>query len=142
MDGCMSVLVRLFFNWSVSIYSKIQNFFKTFYSQQSLYNGVHLLQFLNAVICSLITTFFKCIVLHQILPQFSTIMLTQVLEIIIFGKDYSNLREQGQHLLQQKRRILLALHFLKKYPTQNFFSLVPKNSFAPKGTFSIKLIGV
>ena len=130
---------------------------KTFYLQQSLYSGVHLLQFLNAVICSLIALFFKCIKLHQILPQFSTINLALALDINIFERDYSNLnnpipskdinlwyiykvycREQGQHLMQQKRRTLLALHFLKKYPSQDFFlNLVPKESFAPKCTFSI-----
>ena len=56
-----------------------------------MYTGVHLLQFLNAVICSLITLFFKCIKLHQILSQFSTINLAQALGISIFGRDYSNL---------------------------------------------------
>ena len=143
MDGCISVLVRLFFNWSVSIYSKL-----TFYLQQSLHTGVHLLQFLNAVICSLITLFFKCIKLHQILSQFSTINLAQALDINIFERDYSNLnnpipskdinlqyiykvycREQGQHLMQQKRRTLLALHFFKKISYLGFFqcqkSLLP-----------------
>ena len=103
---------------------------QTFYLQQFLYTGVHLLQFLNAVICSLITLFFKCIKLHQILSQFSTINLAPALDINIFERDYSNLnnpipskdinlqyiykvycREQGQHLMQQKRRTLLALHF-------------------------------
>ena len=154
MDGCVSVLVRLFFNCSMSIYSKY-----TFYLQWSLYTGVHLLQFLNAVICSLTTLFFKCIKLHQILFQFSTINLAQVLDINIFGRDYSNLnnpipskdinlqyiykvycRQQGQHVMQQKRRTLLALHFLKKnIRPWIFINLVPKESFAPKCTFSIKL---
>ena len=128
MDGCISVLVRLFFNWSMSIYSK----YKLFYIQQSLYTGVHLSQFLNAAICILVTLFFKCIKLHQILSQCSTINLAQVLSINIFGRDYSNLntpipskdinlqyiykvycRESGQHLMQQKRRTLLALHFFQ-----------------------------
>ena len=113
---------------------------KTFHLQCSLYTGVHLLQFLNTVICSLITLFFKCIKLHQILSQFSTINLAQALDINIFERDYSNLnnpipskdinlqyiykvycREQGQHLVQQKRRIFLALYFSNKYRTQNFF---------------------
>ena len=57
----------------------------------NLYTGVHLLQFLNAVIFSLITLSFKYIKLHQILSQFSTINLAQVLSINIFGRDYSNL---------------------------------------------------
>ena len=95
--------------------------------EQSLNTGVHLLQFLNAVICSLITLFFECIKLHQILSQFSTINLAQVLDINIFGRYYSNLnntipskdidlqyiwkvycREQEQNLMQQKRRTVLA----------------------------------
>ena len=63
----------------------------TFYLQQPLYTGVHLLQFLNAVICSLITLFFKCIKLHQILSQFYIINLAQVLDINIFGREYSDL---------------------------------------------------
>ena len=102
----------------------------TFYLQQSLYTGVHLLQFLNAVICSLITLFFKCIKIHQILSQFSTVNLALALDINIFKGDSSNLnnpipskyinlwhiykvycREQRQHLMQQKRRTLLALYF-------------------------------
>ena len=130
MDGCISVLVRLFFNWSLSIYSKYKLFI---FSKQSLYTGVHLLQFLNAVICSLITLFFKCIKLHQILSQFSTINLAQALDINIFERDYSNLnnpipskdinlwyiykvycREQGQHLMQQKKKNSFGSTFLKK----------------------------
>ena len=62
-----------------------------FYIQYSLYTVFHLLQFLNAVICSLITLFLNSIKLHQIKSQFSTINLAQVLEINIFGRDYSNL---------------------------------------------------
>ena len=145
MDGCISVLVRLFFNWSMNIYSK----YKLFIFSSLLYTGAHLLQFSNAVICSLITLFFKCIKLHQILSQFSTINLAQALDIIIFGRDYSNLnnpipsqdinlqyiynvycREQGQNLMRQKRRTLLALHFLKTFSAQDFFNSLPKQSFA------------
>ena len=40
---------------------------------------------------SLITLFSKCIKLHQILSQFSTINLAQALDINIFERDYSNL---------------------------------------------------
>ena len=121
---------------------KCEDLFKiqTFYYQQSLYTGVHLLRFLNAVIYSLITLFFKCIKLHQILSQFSTINLAQALDINIFERDYSNLNnpipskdinlwyiykvycgEQGQHLMRQKRRTLLALHFLKNILPRIFF---------------------
>ena len=56
-----------------------------------MYTVAHLLQFLNSVICSLITLFFKCIKLHQILSQFTTINLAQALRINIFGRDYSSL---------------------------------------------------
>ena len=113
---------------------------KTFYLQQSLYTGVHLLQFLNAVICSLITTFFKCIKLHQVLSQFSTINLAQVLDINIFGRDYSNLNNpipskdinlqyickiycgvQGQHLMQQKKKDSFGTTFFKKISYLGFF---------------------
>ena len=87
MDRCITVLVRLFFNWSMNIYSKYQIFiFSTFYILVSICHKI-----LNAVICSLITLFFKCIKLHQVLCQFSTIDLAQALGINIFGKDYSNL---------------------------------------------------
>ena len=90
----------LFFKWmglfqswldsfSIGVWTFIRN--RNFLTSVVLYTGAHLLQFLNAVICSLITPFFKCIKLHQILSQFSTINLAQVLEIIIFGRDYSNL---------------------------------------------------
>ena len=73
--------------FSIGVWAFIQNI--NFSS--SVYTGVHLLQFLNAVICSLITLFFKCIKLHQILSQFSTITLAQALGINIFWRDYSNL---------------------------------------------------
>ena len=95
-------------------------------------------------------TFFKCIKLHQILSQFSTINLALALDINIFERDYSNLnnpipskdinlwyiykvycREQGQHLMQQKRRTLLALHFLKKYLNQDFFLIQCQKSPLP-----------
>ena len=65
--------------WAFIHYSK----YKLFHLQKSLYAGVHLLQFLNALTCSPITLFFKCIKLHQILSLFSTINLAYVLEINI-----------------------------------------------------------
>ena len=58
---------------------------------QNMYAGVHLLQFLNALTCSPIKLFFKNIKLHQILSLFSAINLVYVLDINIFGRDYSNL---------------------------------------------------
>ena len=85
-------------------------------------------------------TFFKCIKLHQILSQFSTMNLAQALDINIFERDYLNFnnpisskdisiwymykvycREQGQHLMQQKRKTLVALHFFKKISYLGFF---------------------
>ena len=79
---------RLFFNWSKSIYSKYKLFIFT-----SLCILVFICyNFLNAVICSLITLFFKCIKLHQILSQFSTTNLALALDISIFERDYSNLK--------------------------------------------------
>ena len=148
MDGCISVFLRLIFDWSMRIYSKYKLFI---FSSLCI-----LLQFLNAAICSLITLFFKCSKGHQILPQFSTINLTQVMHINIFGRDYLNLnnpipskdinlqyiykaqaqhlrkgREQAQHLMQQKRRTILALHLLKKYPTQDSFLIQWEKSPLP-----------
>ena len=110
----------LFFKWmgvfqswldsfSIGVWTFIRN--RNFLTSVVLYTGAHLLQFLNAVICSLITLFFKCIKLHQILFQFFTIKLAQALDIKksktiwtffygwvqlpqvinIFGRDYSNL---------------------------------------------------
>ena len=147
MDGCISVLVRLFFNWSMSIYSK----YKLFNLQQSLYTVVHLLQFLNGVICSLITLFFKCIKLHQILLQFSTVNLAQVLDINILRRDYSHLNnpisstytrfivENRDNIWWNKKEGLFWHYiFLKNILPRIFFNLVPKESFAPKCTFSIK----
>ena len=135
MDGCILLLVTLFFNWSTSIYSKDKLFIFSSLCYILLHTGVCLLHFLNAVICSLKTLFFKGIKLHHILSQFSAITLAQALDINIFRRDYSNLnnpipskdinlqyickvycREEGQYLMQQKRRNLLVLHFLKKYP--------------------------
>ena len=87
MDGCVSVLVRLFFNWSMGIYSK-----NTFFIFSSLCILVSICQFLSVVICSLIMLFYKCIKLHPILSQFSTIILAQALGINISGGDYSNLK--------------------------------------------------
>ena len=63
---------------------------------QNMYAGVHLLQFFNALTSSPIRLFFKCIKLHQILSLFSTINLAYVLEINIFGRDYSNLNNLFQ----------------------------------------------
>ena len=44
--------------------------------------------------------------------------------------------------MQEERRTCLALNFFKKMSYLGFFlNLVPKESFAPKARFSIKLIG-
>ena len=90
-DRYISFLVTLFFNWSMSIYSKYK-----LHLQWSLYTGVHLLQFLNVVICTPIALFFKYIKPHQILFRFSAINLAQVLEINIFERDFSNLNNLFQ----------------------------------------------
>ena len=153
MDGCISVFLRFFFNWSMRIYSKYKLFI---FSSLCI-----LLQLLNAVICRLITLFFKCSKGHQILFQFFKINLAQVLHINIFGRDYSNLnnpipckdinlqyiykvqaqhlrkgREQAQHLMQQKRRTSLVLHLLKKYATQDSFLIqCQKSPFLPSVHF-------
>ena len=118
-----------------------------------MYTCIHLLQFLNAVICSLVTLFFKSIKLHQILSQFSTINLAQALGIISFDEiiqisiipSLSKILISIQGLLWRigttsnvtKRRTLLALHFLKNILPWIFFSLLPKESFAPMCTSSI-----
>ena len=41
------------------------------------------------------------------------------------------------NISRNKKRTYLALHFLKKYPTYDFFffNIAPKESSAPKGTF-------
>ena len=99
-----------------------------------------------------------CIRLHQILSLFSSINLAYVLEINIFGRDYSNLnnlfqryylqyinkvycRQQGQNLMQQKKDSF-GITFYKNILSAIFFNLVPKEFFAPQGTFTIKLTGV
>ena len=79
---CFSIGVLAFIH-----YSK----YKLFHLQQSLYAGVHFLQYLNVLTYSHITLFFKSIKLHQIFSLFSTINLAYVLEINVFGRDYSNL---------------------------------------------------
>ena len=148
----------LFFKW-MGVFQSSLDFFSigvfiqniNFLSSAVLVFVVHLLQFLKAVICSLITRFFKCIKLHQILSQFSAINPAGVLDINTFGRDHSNLknpipskdvnlqyictvyiREQGQYLMQQKRRTHLALHFFKKHPTQDFFQFSVKRILCPK----------
>ena len=117
--------------------------------------GVHLLQFLNAVICSLITPFFKCIKLHQILSQFSIVNLAQALGINIFRGDYSNLNifilsknislqytkfivENMDHIWCSKKEGLFWHYVFKKNILPRIFcNLVPKESFVPKCTSSI-----
>ena len=110
--------------------------------------GVHLLHFLNAVICGLSKDFFKCIKLHQILSAFSTINTAKALDINIFERDYANLnypipskdinlqciykvycKEYGQHLIQQERRTLTTrTTFYKKMSYLGiFFNLVSYN---------------
>ena len=122
-----------------------------------MYTGVHLLQFLNAVICSLSTRFFKCIKLHQILSQFSTINLAQALDIKIFERDYSNLNnpisskdsisgtylrfivENRDNFWCNKKKDSFGTTLKKQMSYLGFFfNLVLKESFAPKCTFSIK----
>ena len=87
--------------------------------------------------------FFKCIKLHHILSQFSTITFAQVLDIIIFEGDYSNLNNPflpktlisstyTRFMVENRENIccnkkgLLPLHFLKKYPTYDFFKFSAK----------------
>ena len=114
-----------------------------------------MLQFLNAAICILITLFFKCIKLHQILSQFSTINLARALGINIFGRDHSNLNnpipskninlqytrfivENRDNISCNKKEGLFWHYiFLKNILTWTFFNLVPKEPFATKYTFSI-----
>ena len=47
-----------------------------------MHTGVHLLKFLNALICSPITLFFKCVKFHSVLSQFFTINLAQALKFV------------------------------------------------------------
>ena len=96
---------------------------------QSLYAGVHLLRFLNALTSSSITHFFKCIKFHQMLPLFSTINLQYIFKIFS--------REQGQHLMQQKRDSF-GITFYKNILPRIFLGHI----FNSQGTFSVKLIGV
>ena len=119
-----------------------------------MYTGVHLLQFLNAVICSLITLFFKCIKMHQILSQFSAINLAQALDINIFERDYSNLnnpitcKDINLWYIYQvycrdniwcNKKDSFDTTFKKKILPRTFsLNLVPKETIAPKCTFSIK----
>ena len=120
-----------------------------------MYTGVHLLHFLRAVISSLITLFFKCIKLYQILSQFYTINLAQALDINIFGRDYSNLNnpipskdvnlQYARFIVENKDNIwfkktegLFYYYISNNILPRIFFNLVPKESFAPKCTFSIK----
>ena len=110
------------------------------------------------MICSLITLFFKCIKLYQMLSQFSTINLPQAMDFNIFGTDYSNLNnpirskdinisntytrcivENIDNIWCSKKEGLFWHYIFKKnFLPRIFFNLVPKESFAPKWTFSIK----
>ena len=88
----------LFFKWMGVFQSSLDcfsigvgAFVQNINFSSSVYTGAYLFRYLNTVISSLITRFFKCIKLHQILFQLPTINLAQVLEIKIFGRDYSNL---------------------------------------------------
>ena len=145
MDGCISVLVRLFFSWSVSLFQNISCLSSVVFAYWCPF--LTIFKFCN--LYSHYVFFFKCIKLHQILFQFSTINLAQALDINSFEGDYPNLnnpipsidiilwyiskvycREQGQHLMQQKRTCL-APHSLKKYPIQNFFLIQCQKSLLP-----------
>ena len=113
-DRYISFLVTLFFNWSMSIYSKYK-----LHLQWSLYTGVHLLQFLNVVICTPIALFFKYIKPHQIQRTGTTPDATK----------------KGSFDTT-----------LKKNPTKYFFNLVSKESFVPvtvpnlKGSYNSRYI--
>ena len=84
------------FPWVPCVQAKNCMTENVFPMNKSLYAGVHLLQFLNALTWRPITPFFKCIKLHQILSLFSTINVAYVMEINIFGRDYSNLNNLFQ----------------------------------------------
>ena len=146
MDGDFSVFIILFFNWSMKIYSK----YKPFHLQQTLY-----------VVCSFVTifkssnfqshyTFFNCIKLYQILSLFSTINLAYVLEFKIFGRGYSNLNNLFQrysfpaHIqdLLQRIRTTSAAKKRERAFWHYILQTLPKTSFGPQGTFSIKLMGL
>ena len=93
-SNCLNERVKKHVSFgSALIWAFIQN---TNFSSSVVFTGVHLLQFLNAVICNLITLVFKCLKLHHILSQLSTINFAQVLEINIFGTYYSNLNNPFQ----------------------------------------------
>ena len=66
----ISILRRLFVNYRTSIYL----IYKVFHlSSLCMLVSITMLQFENALTCSLITLFFKCIKLHQILSLISII---------------------------------------------------------------------
>ena len=68
--GGISIFQPLCVNWSTNIYLKYKLFI---FSSLCMLVSMAMLQFLNALTCSLITPFFRCIKLHQILTLFSTI---------------------------------------------------------------------
>ena len=142
MNGCISVfLTFFFFNGSMSIDSKYKLLFSS-----SL--GFHLLQFLNFVICSLIKLFFKCIKLHLIWSQFFTINFAQVLDIqiaivpsllkLLISSTYTRWQIGTTSDATKKEGLFWHNIFKKNILPRVFFNLVPKESFAPKCTFSIK----
>ena len=135
--------------FSIVIWACIQKI--TFFVFSSL--CILVLQFLNVVICSLITLFYKCIKLHQILSQFSTINLAQELGINIFRGDYSNLNnsilskdinlqytrfiaENTNKIWCNKKKDSFGTTFSKNHILPRIFlNIVPKESFAPSVHF-------
>ena len=130
MDWHIWVLVRLFFNWSMRIYSlfKIRIFS---FSVVFVYWCPFVTNFKCSNLPSHYIFFFKCIKLHQILSLFSRINLAYVLEINTFGRDYSNFVEYWDNIWCNKKWTLLALRFIKISYPGCFENLVPKESFAP-----------
>ena len=73
----MWTIIGVFQSWVDCLSIRVQAFFENIkfliFSSLCMLVSITMLQFVNALTCSLITLFFKCIKLHQILSLFSTI---------------------------------------------------------------------
>ena len=139
MDGCISVLVRLFFNWSVSIYWKYKFFI---YSSLSI---VSLHFFLSASNCIRYCPNSLQYILHK---HWILISLEEIIQIwiipsfpkILISSTYTKFIVENRDNISCNKKEELFWHYIfKKIILRRiFFNLVPKESIAPKCTFLIK----
>ena len=121
--GGISVLIRLFFNWSISIYSKYKlSIFSSLCILVPIFYSFYIFYFVASL------QFASASNLYQIWSQFSAINLTQVLELKL-----RLIVEDRGNIQCNKKMTPLALHFLRKYPIWDFLKkFIAKRALCPQ----------